>query len=362
MPQVSSPEAVFTGLPVESFGFKRIIYNKNKYVATVTINRPDVLNCFDTTTLKELATAFLDASSDDAIAVVVITGAGDKAFCTGADLKEQEEQILTKPNNYYKWMYSFIEMHDRLRNIGKPTIARLNGMVVGGGNELNMACDLAVAADHITIKQVGAARGSVAAGGATQWLPLIIGDRRAREMLLLCESVDAFTALDWGLVNQVVPYSMLDQAVAELAEKLYNKLPECTRYTKQQLNFWRDFSWSMTIGHAREWLSLHAGHLETAEGLKAFHKKTNINYDKIRTKEAGPAALMNPAMDLRHCSKCQSEMPTTFAFCGSCGSGLADKPAQGEKQGERDKQHGRQAEAQPAEPADKQDDKQGDKL
>ncbi len=322
MAQPNSAEAVFTGLPAEAYGFKRIIYAKQSYVATITINRPDVLNCFDTLTLKELGQAFMDAAADDAIAVVVITGAGEKAFCTGADLKEQEEQILKKPNNYHKWMYQFIEMHDRLRNIGKPTIARLNGMTVGGGNELNMACDLAVAADHVIIRQVGAARGSVAAGGATQWLPMIVGDRRAREMLLLCEPIDAYTALDWGLVNQVVPASMLDQAVAELAEKLYNKLPECTRYTKQQLNFWRDFSWSMTIGHARDWLTLHAGQFETAEGLRSFRKKQPINYGKIRCKEAGQTEALNLAMDTRPCQACHAEMPVSFGFCGQCGEKL----------------------------------------
>ncbi len=281
-------EKMLSGMSPEEFNFQRIIYTKQNYTATITINRPEVLNCFDMLTLKELGQAFEDVTRDDNIAVAVVTGAGDRAFCTGADLKEQEEQILKKPNNYYKWMYQFIEMHDRLRNIGKPTIARLNGMTVGGGNELNMACDLAVAADHVVIKQVGAARGSVAAGGATQWLPLVIGDRRAREMLLLCENIDAYTALDWGLVNQVVPMSMLDEAVAQLAEKLYRKLPECTRYTKQQLNFWRDFSWSMTIGHARDWLSLHAGALETAEGLRSFRQKTEINYPGLRCKAAGP--------------------------------------------------------------------------
>ena len=167
MSQTLAPGSQLSGSPADSFGFRRILYSKKDYIATITINRPDVLNCFDMLTLNELGTAYLDAGRDDDIAVVVITGAGDKAFCTGADLKEQEEHILKKPNDYYKWMYAFIEMHDRLRNIGKPTIARLNGMVVGGGNELNMACDLAVAADHVTIKQVGAARGSVAAGGAT---------------------------------------------------------------------------------------------------------------------------------------------------------------------------------------------------
>jgi enoyl-CoA hydratase/carnithine racemase len=316
MAQSPSIESSIQGAPPESFGFRRIIYTKNGYVSTITINRPEVLNCFDYTTLKELATAFLDSSVDDQIAVIVITGTGDKAFCTGADLKEQDEHILKKPNDYYKWMYAFIEMHDRLRNIGKPTIARLNGMVVGGGNELNMACDLAVAA---TIKQVGAARGSVAAGGATQWLPLIIGDRRAREMLLLCENIDAYTALDWGLVNQVVPYSMLDETIAKLAEKLYDKLPECTRYTKQQLNFWRDFSWSMTIGHARDWLSLHAGSPETADGLKAFRKKTEMDYTAIRERAAHQADGHQLNSNGATCKSCSVQMPADFQFCGACG-------------------------------------------
>lgn len=316
-------DTYWTGAPAESLGFQRLIYEKSGYRATITINRQEVLNCFDLQTLRELGAAFQDAANDDAVAVVVITGAGERAFCTGADLKEQEERTLTKPNDYYKWMYAFIEMHDRLRNIGKPTIARLNGMVVGGGNELNMACDLAIAADHVTIRQVGAARGSVAAGGATQWLPLIIGDRRAREMLLLCEPIDAYTALDWGLVNQVVPASMLDQAVKELAEKLYNKLPECTRYTKQQLNFWRDFSWAMTVGHARDWLTLHAGAYETAEGLRSFRRKGEMPYQEIRSQASKPAHSFSSASAVCTCPNCNSPQPGAFQFCGMCGEKMA---------------------------------------
>jgi enoyl-CoA hydratase/carnithine racemase len=173
-------------------------------------------------------------------------------------------------------------MHEKLRNIGKPTIARLNGMVVGGGNEVNLSCDLAIAADHIIIKQVGAARGSVAAAGATQWLPLVVGERRAREILFLCEDIPAKKALEWGLVNEVVPKEELDAAVARLAEKLYNKLPECLRYTKQNLNFWKDFSWHMTIGHARDWLSIHNLSPEVSEGISAFNEKRPVDYKKIR--------------------------------------------------------------------------------
>jgi enoyl-CoA hydratase/carnithine racemase len=312
-------EKNLTGLPTDEFGFQRIIYTKKGYIATIMINRPEVLNCFDVVTLREMAAAVQDASYDDAIAVVVFTGAGDKAFCTGADLKEQEEYNLNKPNQYYKWMYSFIEFHDRLRNIGKPTIARLNGMTVGGGNELNMACDLAVAADHVIIRQVGAARGSVAAGGATQFLPLIVGDRRAREILFLCEGIDAYTALDWGLVNQVVPLSLLDQTVEDLAAKLYNKLPECLRYTKQQLNFWRDLSWGMTIGHAREWLTLHAGSHEVADGLVSFRRKADIPYEEVHKREAGTAPAFSGHVTVRECPHCHHKMASNFAFCGNCG-------------------------------------------
>ncbi|OFX15896.1 MAG: hypothetical protein A2V59_10825, partial [Armatimonadetes bacterium RBG_19FT_COMBO_69_19] len=258
--------------PAESFGFQHILYEKRPPTARVTINRAQVLNALDFPTLREMGRAFEDASWDDAVAVVVLTGAGDRAFCTGADLEEQE-QFLRRPRDYWKWMGAFIEAQERLRNIGKPTIARLNGMVVGGGNEFNMACDLAVAADDIVIRQVGPARGSVPAAGATQWLPLIIGDRRAREMLFLCEEIPAAQALAWGLINRIVPRRELDAAVEVLARLLADKLPEVTRYTKQQINFWRDLSWHLTIGHARDWLTLHAGAPETQEGLDAFREK-----------------------------------------------------------------------------------------
>jgi enoyl-CoA hydratase/carnithine racemase len=268
----------------ESFNFTRVLYTKSAPRATVTINRPEVYNCFDFQTLRELARAFEDASWDDQIAVVVLTGAGQKAFCTGADLKEQAAHCIDDPQTYWKWMGAFIEAHDKLRNIGKPTVARLNGIVVGGGNEFNMACDLAIAADDIYIRQVGTAHGSVAAGGATQWLPLIVGDRRAREILLLCEEIPASQALEWGLINRVVPRDQLDAAVDEYCEKLANKLPECTRYTKQQLNFWRDMSWSQTIGHAREWLSIHNLSAETKEALRAFVEKRAVDYAGMRKK------------------------------------------------------------------------------
>src|SRR4029077_4720721 len=120
--------------------------------------------------------------------------------------------------------------HDRLREIGKPTLARVQGIAVGGGNELQMACDLAVMADDAFIRHVGVEHGSVPAGGATQWLPIMVGDRRAREILFPCDQISAGHAAQWGLVNWAVPPAELDARVDELAAKLAAKLPQSMRY------------------------------------------------------------------------------------------------------------------------------------
>lgn len=278
-------ERRYVGKEAGEFNFKHITYQKSDYRATVTFNRPEVLNAVNFAVLQELNTAFKDASWDDQIAVLVLTGAGDRAFCTGADLEEQQ-QFLRRPRDYWKWMGEFIECHERLRNIGKPTVARLNGVVVGGGNEFNMSCDLAVAAEDIYIRQVGTSHGSVALAGATQFLPLIVGDRRAREILFLNEEIPADKAMQWGLVNWVVPRAQLDAKVEEIVAKLIAKFPEKTRYTKQQINFWRDFSWNLTIGHGRDWLAIHNTSPETWEGVQSFNEKRPPNYDQIRRRWA----------------------------------------------------------------------------
>ncbi|HEX9618288.1 MAG TPA: enoyl-CoA hydratase/isomerase family protein [Anaerolineales bacterium] len=275
----------FIGRNPSEFEFEFILYEKQDSRATITINRPEVLNAINHGVLRELNTAFKDASWDDRVAVVVLTGAGERAFCTGADLKEQE-QFLKRPRDYWKWMGEFVECHERLRNIGKPTIARLNGIVVGGGNEFNLSCDLAVAADDIYIRQVGTSHGSVALAGATQFLPLVVGDRRAREILFLNEEISAQKALEWGLVNWVVPRVELDARVSEIVDKLVAKFPEKTRYTKQQLNFWRDLSWHLTVGHGRDWLAIHNTSPETWEGVRAFAEKRRPDYDEIRRRWA----------------------------------------------------------------------------
>lgn len=317
------PRVVPMAQPAESFDFGCIRYEKRDWKAIVTIDRPEVLNCLNFQTVRELRAAFEDASWDDSVAVLVLTGAGDKAFCTGADVKEQTA-FLEHPQEYWKWMGAFTAALDQLKNLGKPAIARLNGMTVGGGNEFNMACDLAVMADHAIIRQVGAARGSVAAAGATQWLPLMVGDRRAREILYLCEDISAEQALDWGLVNRIAPAKDLDRVVDELCNKLINRLPECVRYTKQQVNFWKDFSFYQTIGHARDWLTLHSGMAETAEGMQAFLDKRPVDYLGLRQRAADGKWVEHPyGAPARTCGSCGAELlPARHEFCGKCGAKL----------------------------------------
>jgi enoyl-CoA hydratase/carnithine racemase len=253
----------------DELGFESILYEKAPPRATITLNRPDVLNAFDFRMLRELARACEDASWDDDIRAVVVTGAG-RAFCVGADLKSWAADYLGNPKEYWKWFGAFKDAHDKLREIGKPTVARINGIAVGGGNELQMACDLAVMVDDAFIRHVGPEHGSVPAGGATQWLPIFVGDRRAREILLLCDEIPAKQAEEWGLVNRAVPAAELDAAVDYYVERLAVKLPQTIRYTKQQLNWWRDISWHETVGHARDWLALSMLGDEAKEAIRGF--------------------------------------------------------------------------------------------
>ena len=313
MPEPGSPIA---GDP-SALGFEHIRYERDDaaHVATVTIDRPDVLNALDFPTMRELARAFEQAAWDDSVAVVVVTGAGDRAFCTGADLDEQAAMGSTS-GQYWRWMGAFIDMHDRLRQIGKPTIARINGVCVGGGQELQLACDLSVIVDDTYIRHVGPEHGSVPAGGATQWLPIVVGDRRAREILMLCERISPQQALDWGLVNRVVPRAELDATVADLAANLARKLPETIRYTKTQLNWWRELVWGQTIQHARDWLAVHSSADETKEAVDAFHEKRTPRFDELRQLGSGEG---------RTCPSCGATgLPAKHRFCGVCSAELPD--------------------------------------
>ncbi|HWC76348.1 MAG TPA: enoyl-CoA hydratase/isomerase family protein, partial [Blastocatellia bacterium] len=202
------------------------------------------------------------------------------------------------------------------------------GLVAGGGNEWNLACDLAIAADHAKFMHIETSVGMVAATGATQWLPLVIGDRRAREMLLTGEPLSAQKALDWGLVNEVVPQADLDNAVMALCQKLIDRFPECTRYTRQQLNFWRDSVWDATIGGTRDWLALHFSGPEAAEGMGGLAERRAISYRSARSRSGSLDRTGNGAKDAPGiwdvaCGSCGARgLPASFGYCGLCGAQL----------------------------------------
>ncbi|MEX0880136.1 MAG: enoyl-CoA hydratase/isomerase family protein [Thermoanaerobaculia bacterium] len=345
----------FEPRPVSSFSFGEILYEKAENVARITINRPSRYNAYSTICLEELAAALRDASFDDSVGVIVLTGAGDRAFCTGGDVKEYAEAYVAAPRDYWKYMALFRAYIDAILSTGKPVVARINGVAVGGGNESVLACDLAVMAEHAYLGQVGVRVGSVACGGATQWLPLVVGDKRAREMLFTNRPIPARLALEWGLVNRVaasvrwgeelvvnasaeqiekaqraqdgysIDLSLLDEEVGRLTKELLNTFPECVRYTKQQTNFWKDFSWGLTARHAQDWLALHYTDYEPFEGMTAFSKKRPVDFASVRRRavEAGGSPETPWGAHVRACAGCGAQgLPASFAHCGACGAKL----------------------------------------
>ncbi len=355
MVKETAAERAFESRPADSFEFEDILYEKADGVARVTINRPHNYNAYSTPALEELATAFQDASFDDGVGVIVYTGTGDRAFCTGGDVKEYADLYIRTPRDYWKYMALFRAYIESIMNTGKPVVARINGMAVGGGNESQLACDLSVIAQHTYVKQVGTHVGSVACGGSTQWLPLVVGDKRAREILFLNEVIPARKALDWGLVNWVVPsvrngddwideatpeeikkaqkgqdgysidLSKLDEFVDDLARRLLASFPECSRYTKQQVNFLKDFAWNSTVRHAQDWLALHYACWEPLEGMQAFVEKRAPRYDLIRERAArGEPAESLWGAPVVACAACgATNLPAGHTYCGACGSELS---------------------------------------
>ena len=300
-----------------SFGFREVLYDKADGIARITINRPHNFNAYSTAALEELATAFRDATFDDAVGVIVLTGAGDRAFCTGGDVKEYAEAYVGTPRDYWKYMALFRAYIESILNTGKPVIARINGIAVGGGNESQLACDLAVMAQHAYLKQVGTQVGSVACGGATQWLPITVGDRRAREMLLLNEPDPGRAGARVGAREPGRAVGAQGRRLDRVGEspsrsprprrggtatasisrgstprwtssprRLLETFPECTRYTKQQTNFWKDLAWHQTVRHAQDWLSLHYACWEPVEGMRAFTEKRPARYALLRERAA----------------------------------------------------------------------------
>jgi len=257
--------------------YQDILYAVDGEVATVTINRPEVHNAFRQRTIEELTEAFHLAEEDESVGVVVLTGAGGRAFSTGGDAQTLSQLTPVTGKTFLKKM---MDLYTALRNGAKPTIARIDGFCIGGGNELNLMCDLAIASETSVFGQVGPKVGSVPMWGGTQLLPRLIGDRRAREVIMLCQQYTAQQAMEMGWVNRVVPKAKLDEAVKEYCDRLLSMSPQSLRLAKLSLNYGADTEMA-SMWHSMELLASIMGTPEWVEGTTAFLSKRKPEFRKV---------------------------------------------------------------------------------
>jgi 2-ketocyclohexanecarboxyl-CoA hydrolase len=252
-----------------------ILYTKSDGVATVTINRPKSYNAFRAQTCEEMIDAFKDADFDKSIGVVVLTGAGDKAFCTGGDQGTQESGYGGRGTIGLP----IEELQSAIRDISKPVIARVNGYAIGGGNVLVTLCDLAIASENAQLGQVGPRVGSVDPGFGTALLARVVGEKKAREMWYLCRRYTAREALQMGLVNAVVPQDQLDAEVNKWCDEILEKSPTAIALAKKSFNIDTEIIRGIG-GLAMHALKLYYETPESAEGGDAFREKRKPEFRK----------------------------------------------------------------------------------
>ena len=260
-----------------------ILYEKKGGVAWITINRPEVRNAFRTTTVAELTDAFLDARWDGAIGVVVLTGAGDKAFCSGGDQKERGQGGYARgaAGTPSQRPMDVEALHSAIRHIPKPVIAMVNGFAVGGGHVLHVLCDLSIASENAIFGQTGPRVGSVDAGHGTGYLARVVGEKKAREIWYLCRQYSAQEALEMGLVNRVVPLKELRAEVERWCAELLDKSPTALALAKQSFNI--DSETRAGVAQfASTALGLYYRTEAAMEGRNAFVEKRPVDFKKFR--------------------------------------------------------------------------------
>ena len=261
----------------ETIAYEDILYEVQDGVATITLNRPEALNALRSTMCEELIAAFTRASWDQAVGVIVLTGAGERAFCAGGDV------TVHGPDGRYDGRGTIglpaQELHAVIRAAPKPVIARVRGYSIGGGNVLATICDLTIASEDAVFGQVGPKVGSVDPGYGTAYLARVVGEKRAREIWYLCRRYSAQEALAMGLVNTVVPADELDAEVARWCAEIMAKSPTALALAKASFN--ADTDSIGGIGNLGfEALRLFLATEESREGGKAFREKRPPEFRK----------------------------------------------------------------------------------
>lgn len=254
-----------------------ILYEKRDGVAAITLNRPQVLNAFRTQTLSEMTEALEDASADQAVGAIVIRGAGERAFCVGGDIAEMRS--LT-PETGRAFLRRFTDLLWRIRQAPVPVIAAVRGYCLGGGNEINVTCDLTLASERAVFGQVGPTVGSAPMFGGTQFLPGIVGEKRAREIIFLCQRYPAAEAERVGWCNKVVPDAQFEDELKAWTDRILELSPQALRVSKLSLNYASDWQYG-SFNAAIDLLSAVYGTEEYREGMTAFLEKRKPHFRGI---------------------------------------------------------------------------------
>lgn len=263
--------------------FEDILYDKRDGIATITINRPKVLNAFRAETVEEMLEAMRDAEEDRDIGVIVLAGAGDRAFCAGGDNSARSEGGSTDSGYGGRGLVGLPieELHSAIRDSRKPVIAKVQGYAIGGGNVLATICDLTIASEKAQFGQVGPRVGSVDPGWGTAYLSRLVGEKRAREIWFLCRRYTAAEAYEMGLVNKVVPADQLDAEVEAWCREILALSPTAIAIAKRSFN--ADSENIRAIGALGfESLALYYNTDEAKEGTQAFLEKRRPDFRKKR--------------------------------------------------------------------------------
>lgn len=211
-----------------------IVYKKSNGIAKIIMNRPEVRNAFRPLTVQEMSHAVNDARDDEKIGVVVLTGAGDLAFCSGGDQRVRGDAGYQDDQGVHR--LNVLDLQRQIRTCPKPVIARVAGYAVGGGHVLHMMCDITIAADNAIFQQTGPKVGSFDGGYGASYMARIVGQKKAREIWFLCRQYNAQEALEMGLVNKVVPLDKLDAEVDQWCQEILANSPMAIRCLKAALN------------------------------------------------------------------------------------------------------------------------------
>ncbi|MFH1277080.1 MAG: 1,4-dihydroxy-2-naphthoyl-CoA synthase [Candidatus Eisenbacteria bacterium] len=220
---------------VKGFDFEDVGYEKSpEGIAKITIRRPEVRNAFRPLTVTEMGRAFADARDDERVGVVILTGEGERAFCSGGDQRARGEGGYVGADGVPR--LNVLDLQRQIRTLPKPVIAMVAGYAIGGGHVLHLICDLTIAADNARFGQTGPKVGSFDGGYGSSYLARIVGQKKAREIWFLCRRYDAKQALDMGLVNAVVPYERLEEETVQWCREILANSPTAIRCLKAAMN------------------------------------------------------------------------------------------------------------------------------